>query len=411
MDRRGGRVLAIFLGALALSAPAQVKPTDEDELEAAFEPDRPRPAADDAGPGRMDADVPAPRTAPRPVLSDEEKAESLFAEKLLRAATDAALAELSKEARALGPSAAEQVARRRALIAVDLRQKTAPVLARTWLLSCGAEKVDGCRTAALEAMAETPGPARAEAERVREADGCVRRAEGGGDAACLVQAVAVYRKGKDKLMLARATLAKGAPKTPAAWKAIGKLCAEPRCGPFRASALETLAKELLAAGDGAGAARAALEAVKLRQGALPASRRPYARTAALDEACAAYGSGPCRALEKQILGGYVFHDFSRKTVQGPGLPPEEAKKVTDHYQVSLEPCLQQYGEKSGSGRYRISWTLLNDGRVTNVNAVNVDPEGALMGCLKAQLARWRYPKYRGEWQHVEQEFRVSGTAR
>ncbi|HVE81303.1 MAG TPA: hypothetical protein VND93_00580, partial [Myxococcales bacterium] len=65
----------------------------------------------------------------------------------------------------------------------------------------------------------------------------------------------------------------------------------------------------------------------------------------------------------------------------------------------------------GSGRYKISWTILNDGHVTNVDAINVDPHGRLMGCLKGQFAHWRYPRYKGEWQHVEQEFRVSGTTR
>jgi hypothetical protein len=34
-----------------------------------------------------------------------------------------------------------------------------------------------------------------------------------------------------------------------------------------------------------------------------------------------------------------------------------------------------------------------------------------MGCIKRQFAHWRYPRYQGEWQHVEQEFRVSGTTR
>jgi hypothetical protein len=182
----------------------------------------------------------------------------------------------------------------------------------------------------------------------------------------------------------------------------------------RAGVLEHLSADDLEKNAAEQAVRDALDAVKQRRSALPAAQRLYARTDALDRACAAYDAqtarGKCRALEHQVLGDYVFRDYSRANARDT-LPSAQAREATDHYSVLLTPCLQELGEKSGSGRYKISWTILNDGRVTNVDAINVDPHGRLMGCLKDQFAHWRYPRYKGEWQHVEQEFRVSGTTR
>ena len=106
----------------------------------------------------------------------------------------------------------------------------------------------------------------------------------------------------------------------------------------------------------------------------------------------------------------MFHDFSRtRPLATEGLSREDARRVQDEYAVLLHPCLKANGEKSGGGRYPIGWMILNDGRVTDVHVSPADPEGALVTCLRAQFARWRYPKYSGEWQHVEQEFRVSST--
>ena len=126
--------------------------------------------------------------------------------------------------------------------------------------------------------------------------------------------------------------------------------------------------------------------------------------------------GPREAIVRPIAAArcdadclFLFHDYSRASRET--LPRDEAREATDHYAVLLTSCLQEFGEKSGSGRYKVSWTILNDGHVTNVAAVNVDPQGQLLRCLKSQFAHWRYPRYKGEWQHVEQEFRVSGTTR
>jgi hypothetical protein len=290
--------------------------------------------------------------------------------------------------------------------------------AKAWLLACGpgpAKEVARCRSRALDAMGEAGGAFKAEAAKLEEADRCVASAAP-GDHACLAKAAAEYRKSRDRLMLARATLAGLEPEDDGKRRAALQLCPEPRCASMRAGVLEQLSSDALQQGTAEQAVRDALDAVKQRQSALPAAQRLYARTDALDRACAAYdretAPGKCRALERQVLGGWVFRDYSRASATArEGLPSAQAREVTDQYAVLLGPCLQEFGEKSGSGRYKVSWTILNDGHVTNVEAVNVDPKGRLIGCLKGQFTRWRYPKYKGEWQHVEQEFHVSGTTR
>ena len=405
----------------AAASPAQKPSTDAEDraLEEAFDPPGAREAPPPP-PGKLDADVPPPRIAEQAAETEEERAEREFAARLDAASTEPELAVLARQAAALGPLVSLQVAEQWAINAASTQSPSRPARARAWLLACGPgpnKEVARCRSRALEAMRECGGALKAEVAKLEEADRCVASATPGPeDRACLAKASAVYRRNRDRLMLARAALAGLEPEDVTRRRAALKLCPEPRCASLRAAVLEQLASEELEKGAADQAVRDALDAVRLRQSALPASQRLYARTEILDRTCAALEQkaprGKCRAMEQQVLGGYVFRDYSRTNASArEGLAPAEARVATDHYSVLLTPCLQEYGEKSGSGRYKISWTILNDGHVTNVEAVNVDPRGRLMGCLKSQFTRWRYPRYKGEYQHVEQEFRVSGTNR
>lgn len=414
------------LCAAAPPATAQQPATPDAEakaLEDAFAPpDAPKAAA---GPKHMDADVPPPKAAEQAAETPEERAERELASRLSAVGaetTDAEMAALLKQATALGALMALQVHERWAISAAAERSPTQAARAKAWLNACGPgtlKEAMRCRARALDVLGGAGGASKAEAAKVEEADRCVADASEGGDRACLRKAASIYQKTRDRLMQMRAALAALDPDQSDQRRSALKLCPEPRCATLRAGVLEQLSGDELHSGSPEAveqAVRDALEAVKLRQSALPASERFYARTDALDRACAAHdraaGRGKCRAMEQQVLGGYVFRDYSRKSAgASQGLPVAEAREVTDHYTPLLASCLQQHGEKSGSGRYKVRWTILNDGRVTNVEAVNVDPAGRLMGCLKSQFARWRYPKYRGEWQHVEQEFLVSGTTR
>ncbi len=154
----------------------------------------------------------------------------------------------------------------------------------------------------------------------------------------------------------------------------------------------------------------ALTAVRLRQQASRASERLYARTDVLDDACAALdekqGAGACRKLEQKVLGGPVFHDPSQGTTLMDGLPPEMLRSVHAEFGPLLTPCLQAEARRS-SGTVQVSWVVLNDGRIADLAVRQQPATSALSTCLRGQLARWRYPKYRGEWQHVEQEFRLT----
>lgn len=62
--------------------------------------------------------------------------------------------------------------------------------------------------------------------------------------------------------------------------------------------------------------------------------------------------------------------------------------------------------------YEVRWMVLNDGRVGDVHLKRkTDEESPLGQCLRDQFAVWRYPKYQGEFQHVEQRFTVSALKR
>ncbi|HVE81977.1 MAG TPA: hypothetical protein VND93_03985 [Myxococcales bacterium] len=396
------RWAACLAGWLAVASLAQPPPgaTEDDDdkaLEDAFAP--PSTATPSPGPPQIGADVPPPKVAEQPPETEEERAERDLASRLAAAATDADLAALAKEAAAMGPLPSLRVAERWASTAAAAHAP-APARAahaRAWLLACGpgsAREAARCRDRALDALRESGAPGKAEATRLEEADRCVASASP-TERACLSRAIAAYRRSRDRLMVARATLAGLKPEDAVKRRAALKLCPDPRCASMRAATLEQLAADELEAGQAEPAVRDALEAIKQRRVVLPASQRLYARTDALDRACAAFERaaprGKCRALEHEALGGYVFRDYSRKS--GATLSASEAREATDHYSVLLTPCLSEYGEKSGSGRYKISWTILNDGRVTNVDAVNIDPQGRMMGCLKSQFTRWRYPRY------------------
>jgi len=65
-------------------------------------------------------------------------------------------------------------------------------------------------------------------------------------------------------------------------------------------------------------------------------------------------------------------------------------------------------EPPAAEHYGVRWIVLNDGHVDAVHMDRKDKDQTpLAECLRAQFAVWRYPRYRGEWQHVEQRFLVS----
>lgn len=297
--------------------------------------------------------------------------------------------------------------------------------AEKWLTACGPNDVAACRKPALEALAALD---KDRAEKLRAADACLDGAEPKAGRAlppCLDAAAALYQKADDALMVARIELLRAlgqvnAGKAKPAKDALAKLggIADDRLAHVRKAALEALSRLELAAGNAEAAAKAAIQAAGAYAAALPPDGRVWARTAATEAACAAYektkGADACHALEKTLLGDYVFRDFSTEHV-GDRLPHENMAAVNAHYNVLVQACLNaEIRRLKGNTAliYRVKWLVLNNGRVDAVHAESAQFEGSLfVKCLRNQFGYWRYPRHDGDPQRIEQGFSVKSSMR
>jgi hypothetical protein len=397
------------------------KPADHDALSAAFDPEAPPPAEP------LEHNVPA--ASPE---AEGDPARQRFAQEFASARTvfagsdrDAfqeAVKTLTPLAEAAGPEARQQLFEGEARFRHGVKDDGgAARAAERWLKSCGPTHVDACRRRALASL--TASKAKERAARVKEKDACLERAEAtpSSKPTCLGGARAFYEREGDALMVQRALLAQAAaaPDESKGWATAEAACKQPRCAEQRRRALKAMAAAQLTAGDPQEAARAALSEMKLGAEALAPSQRPYARTSLVEKTCVALdsqeGPGACRKLERSHLGRYYFRDFSLSTERGTGLPPESVKSVNEHFGVALQECLAAEADRipaPSAERYKVRWIVLNDGRVDQVHLDKKDRDGGpLAQCLREQFAVWRYPRYHGEWQHVEQEFIVTAHER
>jgi len=301
-----------------------------------------------------------------------------------------------------------------------------------WLLTCGPDRVDGCRAKVLASLTaltkkkDAPPGLKEKLRNFNDADACLKKLEQTRKPTVCETANGVYHHVNDKLMSARLLLARaeavvGDPKKKdEAVALLGRVdaeCGELRCVSIRKRALAERRRLALRDQDLDEAARAVLLEVKLSSLLLPRAQRTYARTVDADRICtqldAKSGPGSCRKLEKRINGEYSFKDFSAGKVL-PGLGQDKVKEVNDHYGCLLEECLAAQAERlrpPDSETYEVRWMVLNDGRVGEVHLKRKeDDESALGDCLRQQFAVWRYPKYQGEFQHVEQRFIVSARS-
>lgn len=419
--------------------------TSDNDLAAAFEPEAPPPTTAESAPKPPAAPPPPP---PREDPSAAQR--TSFAEK--HAAANRALAarsldeagplveQLESSAEALGPLEQQQAAELAFKLAKERQQgKEARRAAERWLLSCGPEKVDGCRSKALGALGalgrsklpEAAG-ARERATQARAADECLRKSEAAARTKkpvlpCLDSAAGTYKRMRDGLMVARAHLAKGMaaladPKKKgeavAQLARVEKDCQEPRCAAIRRRALKQLGWHHAREGNLEEAARAMLLDMELGAESLPPEERQFARTSEADKACsqldAKEGAGTCRRLERALLGGYVFRDYSKQHA-GRELTPEQVRTVNEHFGVTMQECLAVEAERlvpPASVTYELRWMVTNDGRVDQLRLGRRDQESSpLADCLRKQFVVWRYPRYEGEAQHVEQRFTVNARER
>lgn len=308
-----------------------------------------------------------------------------------------------------------------------------------WLLSCGPQHLKACWRRALAALAAS-GPPQARpalqrnAEALSKAAACIERAEAvakrrtGELPDCMGKALSAARKMGDRLTVSRALLAQASValrkernprKAVAKLSPVAKTCPEPRCAEVRRNVYQRLTAAHLELKDPDAAVRAALREVEAHSWTLSPGERPYARTAGLDRACKALeeqrSPGACRKLERAVLGRHVFHDFSREVSAEEGLSRDAVRQVNEHYGISLDPCFTAQALRLPPNQvetYQVRWTVLNDGRV---DAAALDRKyqdaGPLGDCLREQFHIWRYPRYRGERQNVEQSFRVQAQTR
>lgn len=415
-------------------------PTSSAELARAFDP--PPPAAEP----RQEARAPAP--PPEPDATAQERQDfmvRLEEAKRLVARSDwesagPALDLLEHDAPKLGPPELQAVLEQQAKAGVAQKEwRLVRKAAEAWLESCGPEHVDACRIKALAALnkvavAKSPEAekAKARATAVKMADRCLLDAENAVRAhaavpGCLDAAAAHYRAQSDRLMGARVAMVKAMAaaldekkreRAAELYEFAAKVCDEPRCAAVRRRALKAAGWLELENGDPARAARMMIEEMGVGAERLPPDKKRYARTPEVDKVCAALdardGAGACRKLEKQLLGEYIFKDFSTQRA-GNGLAADTVRAVNEHYIVSLQECLAAEATRlvpPAYETYQVGWMVQNDGRVDQVHMARKDQdETELALCLRRVFPLWRYPRYEGEAQHIEQSFTVSAHQR
>lgn len=314
-------------------------------------------------------------------------------------------------------------------VAVALNdRKSLPALDAKWLAACGPNDVATCRANALEAMAAYDTTS---ASKFRTADACVTTAEkspGKPAPACLSAALALYRKAEDTLMIARIdlvnalVLAADPKQSKAAKKALTKLgeTLDGRNGHVRQAAYDARAKLELAEGNVKEAAKTALLGAEAFATTLPLEQRYWARPQMVDVACAAYdkekGTDACRQLEKQVVGYYVFHDFSKEHLADQQLiNHEKLVQVNEHYSILIKDCLaleiREIADKAQVS-YLVNWLVLTDGHVDNFHSVTTAQEQSrFVTCLRDQFGYWRYPTHESGPQRIKQGFSVKSTMR
>ena len=296
----------------------------------------------------------------------------------------------------------------------------AQAAALSWRRSCGPEELEGCRARALAGLSLLKSAAAtATAARLREAEACLAGPEPLG---CTGRVDRIATAVQDEVLAGRAGLVralaeKDEERRIVALVHLDEKCVAPGCVAVRHRALNAAASLASARGDFTAAARALIRDGLVTASTVEPELRPWVRATGLDEICAkldaAEGAGTCRRIEKLVAGTWSFRDFSRKK-GGTGLTVAEVRTVNQHYAPLLEECLADEArrmEPPDARQYDVSWTVHNDGRVYDAH-LRADLDATpLADCLKQQFSTWRYPRFDGEFQNVQQTFTVTASTR
>ncbi len=432
------RLLLVFSSCLTLACattggPPAPQPTraaeapgaGHDELAAAFDP---QPVKAAAAPARPPEQVKVDRAAAfKSALADAQAALKAKKPDDARAAAKKATSEamsLDGEAR----FQAHQLATKVELTSASA--DAAETAARAWLAACGPEKLDACRTAALAGLASAAKVKGADKKLAREvnerrdAERCAVKAEKPDKPApCEGATLALARRSKDelleqRLMLGQALREDDALKQARLLEKAEAACTLAQCSGLRRRALGKLIALARSNNEVDGAVKLALHEVEIIAETLPDDEKRWARTATLDQTCLSYDArhavGACRFLEKKTLGRLTFHDYSREAPSGEGLSAEQVSMVNEHFAPLLQDCLVEQAKRMtppDAQRFEVRWVVFNDGRVGEAHLRRDLDQTPLAKCLRAQFAGWRYPRYEGEYQNVEQAFTVTANER
>lgn len=289
-----------------------------------------------------------------------------------------------------------------------------------WRAAC---QTSPCRLKALGALGRLTGFAPL-AKRLIEGEQCVSQAEkAGSPTPCLARALDPT---EDEVFASRLAFVKALgerdpQRRAAALRHVETSCrSAPGCLSVRRAILAKLAAAAAEADDAEGVVKAWLKEGQVAAALGPPELATWARHTSLDAACVRYeqkaGAGACRKLEKQVTRTWTFRDFSKDSA-GQGLRAELVRQVNEHYAPLLQECLSEQaqrmleGASSDAARYEVHWTVQNDGRVRDAHLRRDLDQTPLARCVRAQFSSWRYPRFEGEFQNVEQSFVVTATAR
>ena len=192
----------------------------------------------------------------------------------------------------------------------------------------------------------------------------------------------------------------------------------PQCAGLRRKALGKLLALARAKNDADGAVKLALREVAVIWPRLPEDERTWARTAMLDQTCVVLRH---RARRRELprpraqdAGPLDLPRLQQGARAGEGLSADQVRVVNEHFAPLLQECLSEQARRMtppDAQRFEVRWVVFNDGRVGEVHLRKELDESLLAKCLRAQFNGWRYPRYEGEYQNVEQSFTVTAVER